>query len=92
MINMTFDEYAELDDKIADLPQRNENYGIVDKDLIRIESDPDRYYKYAMYLLNQPYYEVNADIHQFDNPGALPQDEVVDRLNTLIRKYVNITD
>ena len=84
MTSMTFDDYTELDDKIASLPKRNENYGLEEKDLKRIEADPDRYYRYVMYLLNQPYYEVNAK--------ALPQNEVTDRLNALIRDHVDITD
>ena len=54
MISMTFDHYTELDDKIASLQKRNENYGLEEKDLKRIEADPDRYYRYVMYLLNQP--------------------------------------
>ena len=40
MISMTFDDYTELDDKIASLPKRNENYGLEEKDLKRIEADP----------------------------------------------------
>lgn len=92
MISMTFDDYTELDDKIASLPKRNENYGLEEKDLKRIEADPDRYYRYVMYLLNQLYYEVNAKEHKFDNKDALPQNEVTDRLNALIRDHVDITD
>ena len=92
MISMTFDDYTELDDKIASLPKRNENYGLEEKDLKRIEADPDRYYRYVMYLLNQPYYAVNAKAHKFDNKDALPQNEVTDRLNALIRDHVDITD
>lgn len=92
MINMTFDEYTELDDKIAALPKRNENYGLEEKDLTRIEAEPNRYYRYVMYLLNQPYYQVNAKEHKFDNKDSLPQKEVTTRLNTLIRDHVNITD
>ena len=45
-----------------------------------------------MYLLNQPYYEVNAKEHKFDNKDALPQNEVTERLNALIRDHVDITD
>ena len=92
MISMTFDDYTELDDKIASLPKLNENYGLEEKDLKRIEADPDRYYRYVMYLLNQPYYEVNAKEHKFDNKDALPQNEVTERLNALIRDHVDITD
>lgn len=90
MINMTFDEYAALDDKVAELPNRNENYGLEEKDLKRLEAEPDRYYRYIMYLLNQPYYEMNAPVHTFDNERALPQEEVTERLNELLRKCVNI--
>lgn len=92
MINMTFDEYADLDDKIAELPGRAENYGLEEKDLLRIEANPKRYYRYCMYLLNQPYYGTNASKHEFDNKNALPQSEVTKRLNALIRNHIKISD
>lgn len=92
MINMTFDSYAELDDKIASLPPRVENYGLEEKDLEKMEADPKRYYKYAMYLLNQPYYETYSKFHKFDNEDAIPQDEVIDRLNNLIKNFIQLTE
>ena len=92
MIIMTFDQYTALDDKIASLPKRIEEYGITEQDMKRIESDPDRYYKYAMYLLNHSYYEPNASVFLFKNPNALPQKEVTKRLNQMLKSCIKITD
>ena len=91
-MKMTFDAYAELDDKIASLPGLPENYGITEKDLSQMEARPEKYYKFAMYLLNQPYYEKGAESHKFDNENALPQEVVCTRLNELIENFIEFVD
>lgn len=63
MISMTFDDYTELDDKIASLPKRNENYGLEEKDLKRIEADPDRYYRYSIGIPKTVFHANSKKIH-----------------------------
>lgn len=91
-MNMTFDAYTKLDDKISRLPGRVENYGLTEEDIQKMESNPEKYYKYAMYLLNQPYYGPNAKEHKFDNENALPQQDVYNRLNRLIQDFIQFEE
>ena len=92
MVVMKFNDYAKLDDEIAKLPGRVENYGLTEKDLKRMEHEPEKYFKYAMFLLNQPCYADTKKNHVFENEDALPQENVVKRLNDLINDTVRFED
>ncbi len=68
-------------------------YGITEADMQRMEANPEKYLKYAMYLSTRPYYKDGGDdSFVFINADAMKPINVAFRLDELIDETIELYD
>lgn len=83
-IEMSRDAFLSAMDKMEHYPDTLHDYGLTNEDLTRMESDPEKYIRFVLYLMTREY----ADDHVFINPDALEPSTIQFHLNELVRKKV----
>ena len=93
MIKMTFAEYDKMMAGFEVMESPSHNYGLTDKDLAKMEADPEKYLIFAMYLLTRDWYMDRGDFsHEFDNLDAEKCVNVNYRLNELLKDALYLYD
>lgn len=93
MIKMTFDKYDEEMRRFEAMEDTSKNHGITENEMIKMEKDPDKYLRYAMYLLTRaPYKEGGDDNFNFTNVDAMLPSDVNYRLEAIIENAIEIVD
>lgn len=87
-IEMNTDDFLESLAAMDEYPETLHDYGITMEDIKRMESDPPKYIRFAMYLLSRDY----DDDHIFINADALPVKDASFWLNEFINANVQLTD
>lgn len=93
MIKMTFDKFDEEMTRFEAMADTTKNHGITLDELARMEADPEKYLRYAMYLLTRaPYKEGGDDSYNFTNVDAAKPSVVNYRLDALISDTIDYVD
>lgn len=93
MIKMTFDKYDEEMNRFEAMEDTSKNHGITENEMIKMEKDPDKYLRYAMYLLTRaPYKEGGDDSFNFTNADAVTPSVIAYRLDALIEDNIDWVD
>ena len=89
MIRMTYDEFDELYDKMEALPSViYDGRGLTEKDLSRLEAEPDKYMAMIIYYLTRNF----KDDEVFSNEDAIPGSEIKLELNQLVRDNIEFVE
>ncbi len=85
MKKMTFEQYDNRIARFESLPDPSHNYGLTEKDMLTIETAPDKYLDLSMYLLTRSFYTKGlCEGHVFDNSDAMKPQDVIFRLNEVL--------
>lgn len=84
MLKTDTDSFLDWMTACEELPDVMTEYGITEEDIGRMEEDPEKYLPFAVYLLSLERKEEPA------NEDALPEDELMERLNDFVRRHTEL--
>lgn len=87
-IIMPTSQFLEEMEKFDEYPDTFHDYGLTREDIERIENNPKKYYRFAMYLLSR---DIKPG-HIFINDDALPVEEANFWLNEFIKNNISLID
>lgn len=90
MTKMTFDKFDEEMKRFEAMDDTSKNHGITLDEMTKMESEPDKYLRYAMYLLTRaPYKNGGDDSFNFTNADAASPSAINYRLDALVQDNID---
>ena len=84
MTKIAVEKFLDEMEKLDEYPDTMHDYGLTMEDIEKIEENPDKYFRFAMYLLSRNI----PDDHIFINEDALTAKEANFWLNEFVKTYL----
>lgn len=93
MVTMTFEQYEKEMERFASMPDTTKQHGITLDEITKMENDPEKYLRYAMYLLTRDAYKEGGNNEfAFTNIDAVKPTSMAYRLDSLVEETINWVD